>query len=84
MAKSLKYWTQMTKSTIHADPKAIELSQRVVGMEYNDAIKLTDESKLSIRISRLDGVARSLVNDWNSKRVNVVVENGKIVSSQVG
>lgn len=69
---------------MHKDEKAVELCQQVVGMQYNDAIKMTDAAKITLRITRLDGVGRRYAQEWMGNRVNVVVENGKIISAQVG
>lgn len=74
----------MSKLEIHADPRTAELCRQVVGMKYNDAIKLTDEAKLLMRIVWLDGKARQRSLEWHPQRVNVSVQGGEIIAAQVG
>lgn len=71
-------------SKLYATPLAIQLEADVVGMAYDEAIKLADAAKLRLRITKMDKKARIVTRDYRLDRINVEVEDGIITHAYLG
>jgi hypothetical protein len=57
---------------------------KLVGMEETEAETTIKDAKLSVRIKEQDGEAMMGTMDVRDDRVNLKIENGKVVSADIG
>lgn len=55
-----------------------------IGLTREQAVRRAELEHRSIRVSSLDGVPFMLTMDWRPDRVNVQIENDKVVNAYPG
>lgn len=88
MAKSRKAKTNRSITvyphSIYASDDSKAMARKIIGMRYNDACAEADKSGFSLRVYKMDGRHRICTRDYRTDRINVNVEDGKIVDTHVG
>jgi len=55
-----------------------------IGLSPSGAGRLAAKRDLTSRIVEVDGISRPVTKDYRRNRVNLVVENGRVISSRRG
>ncbi len=63
---------------------AIELAKEIVGKEKEEAKKLIEENGFIHRIGKEDGIAYAGTCDFRFDRINLYIEKGIVIKSEVG
>jgi hypothetical protein len=65
---------------------AYEISLAVIGKSENDAISLIERKgpELAYRVTKRDGEALAVTQDYRVDRINLEIENGIVVATNVG
>src|SRR5262249_11428791 len=61
-----------------------EFCRKLIGMDYADATRKITEAGYSHRLVYMDGTAFPVTQDWRPNRINLSVENGKVIRASVG
>lgn len=68
----------MNKATLE------ELVEQVIGMEYHEAMEITESCGFLVRVVMKDKQPRSLTDDENDQRLNLVVVDSFVTQAAIG
>lgn len=57
---------------------------KVIGKSELEAIHLCVDDGYTLRVESIDGENFMVTQEFNTKRINVKIENGKITKSRIG
>jgi hypothetical protein len=60
------------------------ITVQVVGKTVEEAEALCKSAGMRLRVTRTDGVAHIVTRDYRTDRVNVHLEQGKVVNATIG
>ncbi len=61
-----------------------EVAKVVVDMTESYATQLIHRENCTYRVRSRDGSRETLTTEYNAERINLVLEQGKVISSRVG
>ena len=61
-----------------------EVAASLVGVDADAARRIASERGCVFRISVRDGIGEVLTAEWRSDRINAAIEQGRVISTEVG
>lgn len=63
---------------------AKSVAEKLIGLDVSEANKLCADSKCIVRVSCIDNVHQVMTCDYDEGRINLTIEEGRVVKASVG